>query len=752
MLYLEAPYFHIGRLSVLRDHADPLQFYYYPLAPRIARHADGSPAFLFVKYKTDPDRLPAGATPGGGMLSFDVDLGAEEDELDEARSEIRRQLRLEDTPRLAPLDYRSGRVRLILLDFEEPPPDDEEPARPASGEAEVEPAVRFVEKAAYSATPSLYGDNRAAFSVQLTAEGATLVEQTLDMASSLIGVVYDMRFVGLRPAYHVRLDVDWDRVMTFLEERFKANAIWFGVDIDEITQELIEDRTIRFEVIRFVADGTEREVEARADEATQFVRDFIKETFFEPSVDPKEAISDRWWEQIAMGVQSFNPTFGSYTRRDFTRIDKKSLNIDFTEQSAVQRQIVPQGHLQGLAKVLEGLPRDQFIREVDLDDPFFERLQVRVTTPEESAVDKLEAVKVHLEYGDEPRDVLLRDPRAEETVVWSLDPSRGLDYRYSFEIFFKPDAPPGPVGSLRSETVTTNETTLVIDPRRLYGRQQVKVQAAPDIDFNRYPAIEAELRYRDPEAALDLRHSLVLTDQGKDASWAFRLADPRRTGFQYRTTFFRTGGEPITSDWRESADSTVLLTDPLPNALQVTVVPAVDFERVLKLFVVLEYDDAANAHHIEQLMDFDAAGKTLVWNPRIVDPTRRDYRWRATFLYRDGTSREQPWARASESLLVVNETFQRTRVITVGAEGEPFDRARVSRVQIALSYEDLEHDVHERTEITLRSLDDRAQWSFTIHDPARDRYRYEVTIVQSDGFRRRLPAQQSADETLLIRV
>ena len=78
--------------------------------------------------------------------------------------------------------------------------------------------------------------------------------------------------------------------MTFVEDRFRTGFLFFSADIDTATQELIEDQAIRFEVIRFTAGAGEREADARADDATQFVRDFIKETFFEPSVDPKEAI------------------------------------------------------------------------------------------------------------------------------------------------------------------------------------------------------------------------------------------------------------------------------------------------------------------------------------------------------------------------------------------------------------------------------------------------------------------------------
>ena len=167
MIYLESPYLIIEGLTILRDHANMQQFHYFPNAPRLAQNPDASPSFLFLKYREDLSKLPEGAEPGGGLLTFDVDLRVDDDTLDTARRQIKRELKLEDEPLLAPLDYRRGRTRLVFLDFDDTDIGDSE-------RQEEEP--RFVVTADYAASPSLYGDNRATFSVQLSARGATLLE------------------------------------------------------------------------------------------------------------------------------------------------------------------------------------------------------------------------------------------------------------------------------------------------------------------------------------------------------------------------------------------------------------------------------------------------------------------------------------------------------------------------------------------------------------------------------------------------
>ena len=70
MLYEAPPFYMINGVSIMRDHADPLQFYYMPLAPSFVTRKDGAidvPQMLLIKYRS--------ATRVGGFADFDVHLG-----------------------------------------------------------------------------------------------------------------------------------------------------------------------------------------------------------------------------------------------------------------------------------------------------------------------------------------------------------------------------------------------------------------------------------------------------------------------------------------------------------------------------------------------------------------------------------------------------------------------------------------------------------------------------------------------------
>ncbi|WP_218639169.1 hypothetical protein, partial [Streptomyces acidiscabies] len=67
MLQLGSDTFDEDGVQVLRDSADPAQFWYLPSRVSLGTLPDGSPAFTFIRYR--PTVGDAGVT-GGGFLMF----------------------------------------------------------------------------------------------------------------------------------------------------------------------------------------------------------------------------------------------------------------------------------------------------------------------------------------------------------------------------------------------------------------------------------------------------------------------------------------------------------------------------------------------------------------------------------------------------------------------------------------------------------------------------------------------------------
>src|SRR4051812_43092521 len=98
MLYQHPPYRILEGVAVFPDHADPLQYYFLPLAPRISVTKDGTgapiPRFQLLEYR--------GRAGDGGFLELDVDVGVDQETLDDLARELQRLDRLPDRPRLGP--------------------------------------------------------------------------------------------------------------------------------------------------------------------------------------------------------------------------------------------------------------------------------------------------------------------------------------------------------------------------------------------------------------------------------------------------------------------------------------------------------------------------------------------------------------------------------------------------------------------------------------------------------------------------
>ena len=79
MLYLNPPFYIIDGVSIYPDHADPLQFYYLPVAPKLTKIKDEASGQVIPQIQIIKFRGEAG---NGGFLNFDVNIGVDQNKLD----------------------------------------------------------------------------------------------------------------------------------------------------------------------------------------------------------------------------------------------------------------------------------------------------------------------------------------------------------------------------------------------------------------------------------------------------------------------------------------------------------------------------------------------------------------------------------------------------------------------------------------------------------------------------------------------
>jgi hypothetical protein len=756
MLFLQPPFHIIEGLATFGDHANKRQFYFLPVMPKLTTVRDpvslvDVPQIQLLKFRGD-----AGT---GGFLTFEVNLGVEEERLANVAAELKRRYQLRDDPFLAPVVVEDGNVRLIMLDraTAAPPVGGQPPAGPSPDGDGGGP--RFVLKIdpPTASKPALYGDNQAIFSVQLTQDGVDLVEASLLQGEMLpIGVVYALDFFALRPAYTVQVTADWNRVQNHFEQSFGFDYLFSSVEIDTVVDKLIEDRVVVINVDTFLPEGEDAgSWVGRRDQAVNDFKDMVLDSFFEPSLEPVREEEDGWDRFIhtaerltllgATGGLAGSASF-HFVRRDITRIDQKRLNLVMNERVTVKRSIYPQANLKALGRHLRDLiaqgaiERSRFIQEVTLNSPWFQRREVKANALVNFDYDSVDSVNLTLAYGGQPQTLRLTKADASGTRRWNsivVNNAMRREVEYQYRVNFRDVDTSERPGVLESPKMIANGDEFEISPRaeQLYFVDEIKL-GADQLPWNRFPSVSVEVRQQDAENGIRLAETFMLTQAQPEATWKrFRL-DSERDEYQVRVTYLASDNRDIATDWRTTDQERLLIRDPRPAKRTVQVVPAVPWGLVAMVFVELGYDDAPNGVHEQTTLSFfntdqDRGPKTFSAN--LVDPEQRLVSYSATILLSDNRVITIPPSMTVAPTIFIRTDMVGHRVVTVRPADVNFGTLGILRMEADLEFADETAGLSFADKFTFWSAKDSQVFEFDYASAERNRYRCRVRTVHANG-------------------
>lgn len=763
MLYLNPPYFMIDGVTLMPDHEDPLQFYFMPMSPHLSMMTEGNlkvPKIQVIKFTGKP--TPSSAIVSGGLLDFDCNLGIEHERLEAIADQLRGEAGLNDTPRLAPVPLINGTVRMMLFGKESPK---EESGLPGRRAEEDLPGPEFVQKIVHSASPSLYGDNQAAFSVRLGQEGVTILDQAIRDEMLPIGVVYSLEYVGLRPAYKVHVEADWDRVQTHLEETESVNVpLIASSSIEKVVDELIEKQFIKITGDMLIGDSEDSGAAAgRYDSAMAQVRELVFENFFKPSLEPIErqtgdSIDDfgRVMRTIAAhGITSV------WERKevDITRIDRKKLNIDMSERTSVIREIYPQGHLPGIIRAIESqaLNLTRFISEVSLEDPFFQRRTVRVIPRADFATDQIESINVRLDYNGSVKNVPLDPDSGEQSVEWASSIVGGrmlAPVTVAYKVLFSPAALGRP-RAIESVLIPIEGDVVEIAPREGAGYELRWISfTVIDFPWDIYPTVEVQCRYDDEENGIRISNIYGLTKEQVGGAWPVFALDPTKRTVGYRLILHGADGRDWDSGDLESDDDQIRISDPFGNRRVVEIVaPAAMFAaQVDRVFVDVRYDDDINNVHKRESFELSAADTaTKRFTVELVDPTQRRVTFNVSLLRTDGIVIGIPESTTVQDRIFVSAQMRGHRSVTVTTDGVDMTANGIREATIETLYDRPALGLRFADSVTLTPEKQRTtvEYDFAEGDPA---LAYRVIHTLENGLTRETPWNTTTSDVIVARV
>ncbi|MVN86458.1 hypothetical protein GO986_06735 [Deinococcus sp. HMF7620] len=740
MLSFELPAFEIAGVTVFRDHAVASQFYYAAPHPALAR-SGGRAMFDLMAYSVDlrhsvlagttiPDEL------GAGFLTMGSECLLSAAQLSALRGELAGRAGLpQEQVSLAGIPYHKGSVRVIALDQMTTPADsttDPASASPTKGRP------TFVERLLGSGQPALLGDLRSIFSLSLSQEGVAFLKGLYEDRAAPVGVVYDLKFYGLRPAVEAVVHANLSRVFEHFGGSLGVGYAWAKAEVKAGIDHLVETGDIQIELTsQAVGDEAQRSKEL----ALSLFRDRIVQEMFRPVPQTTLPLPTG----LPGGLGSAGTTTGVNLTLDLKRsYEDKQVTYSFRERAPEERTHAPQSFLKVLLSPAE---LAQHIHQISLDDPFFELLDVLVTGPtrEEMQTLGLRQIAVRLRYGEpgaqpppDTAELIFRpESTGDKTFAVKRRGRRSLTYHAALTYEFMPQS--GTDGdALRydlPERVGTGRS-LLLNPYADFGVLNVEVEAGrlpPDTQ-----EVDVHLTYpasADRASAFQADQHVRLTP-GPDAAprrWQVRTQDTGLQPYGVQATFAFTDGGTYTTPLQARQDPLLRLDSPFTAQRQLLIKPVLASDQITQITVELDYHDEAGNYRRTRLVELHPPFASVTQSWPVLSPDRQTVRTRVT-VHESGLLTEGDWEATDEPSLIVGSAAHRVGRVDIRLIGPALADVGLDALQIKVQLLPAAGPpTDDPQSVLLQGADTQATVSLNLAPGQPLHYRFQTTAFKSDG-------------------
>ncbi|CAE6729131.1 hypothetical protein [Candidatus Nitrotoga fabula] len=717
----------IQDVTVYGDDKNDFTFYLVPQTPRF-RMEDGKPVFKFVKYR---ELRKEGNDLFGGVCAFDTEFVVAPDKLAAVKAELQKivdnryQQRGQQPPQIVigPLTYTAGTANLNI------------------GEGGT-----LVEKVRGAGKPSLYGNNVATFWVELTKAGATVFEQALQGQGGFVSVVYDLKIWAKLPAVTARGWWHASQFYAFVQEINTEENFWSEDSYEESIRETLRKREVMGTEFSFIgnpalsaADQLKMEQEIRAAVTRQLEdaveRNMLKE-IEKTDPDTKSLREDQNIEDI---------------KRTVSKTQVADVNISFKESQVIQWNIVPQGLLPNITTMKgpdgKAFNWKDYALEVDLNDPFFQTLEVSVRVNADFANLPIFNVEAKLSYPSGP------DKPVQEYVFSSPDDvgkfrtfvtNNNRKYKFVYQVNYKGDS-----RVYSSEEAETDDTQLTINVDDL-GILVVDI-APGDINFTQVKQAQLIVRYED-QGITPIERQFTLTPDKNSYQIREVIFKARTQPIRYSVKYFMTDGREYEVKDKEQDAPQIYINDPFSAMKTVGLRAVGDLNaRIQSIMVDLVYKDTANNNYTQtKSMALSKATPFFDWTFPVIDENAGEVKYSGTIQYMDGTTQDIPETVAKRSTIQLGDMVaDRLEIMVVP---DLVDFTKVKLVNVSLHYIDSANQVDERKDLIFKAGEQAKNWVVDLKNKNAREYKWSARFFMADGTRREITEQPGQGETIILEV
>jgi hypothetical protein len=736
MLTFESPFYEIEDVIVFRDHASPTMFYYLAGPPHLTV-SDGQPNLLLLKYKNAIDSMAASKLTreqlGGAFLLFGVDCGLSES----TKNTIKGKLQ-EFVPdgggeiSLAPVLYTKGTVSVVALD--------QQKSAATADDAGSAQKSQFIRGILGSATPSLLQDQRAIFSISLTPDAATLIEQAYESDLSPIGVMYQLDFTGLRPALSVSAQVDMKRVYEALKLGLHVGvASGSGAPPGTTTTTTASSTTTTSSPTTTTASpSTTTTTTTPAPAATTTT-----------TTTPRPAVS------------TVNPTGPATAPAATTTTTTTPTTAAPQNPQATGTGVYVSADI---GYTLEQLKQEEAIKITIVR----EQEGASVDQMEKNAMDMLQQTILNTFFQPAMTDTPAAAAAgavgaASQMMATSADTNKGVSgktqVQIGFQLQYKKDeelktatfdytevapetrthAPNGFFSALLSKTDESKHIREINLDDPFFKTLDVQISSIADFGSLNLLSIDVQMQYGGTPA------QPAITG---DATFMPTKADPQRFqafvergdySYRHAVNYGFGQSENVAAQSFEShipfrtSTSRALIINPLEDIpmIHVYLEPGlVDWDVVAQIETELSYNDPGNNFQAQRTFLLKSDSKRQDWIVRATNPELMSYQVKNRWHMKDMSIKEGAGETRNDVHLIIADPFVDRLPVTVDPHVDP---ANVARIDVELVYEDTANNFTVRKQVELEAPYKRITVTIPIVDPKKREYSYTISLVKPNG-------------------
>ena len=760
----------IAKCTVYCDDINPLQYYVVPPAPRIALDDTGKPIFSMVWYRRDVSQMTEEERKtrlGGGILTFSTELSPTDAQAKEIRDTLAGKLagrfggdkdKAAQALSLTGLPVTSGTVTIALFG------EGGDPSKPAT-------PGDFVANLVGVGPVNMTGSNRAAFMAKLTQDGAVLLWDMLEKNLPAIRVEYDLKFshrlVGLTMVVWCKAWKAFQAVQEQWQHLTEDASFSEWHDGGDSTYSYSHDQTDNARNRIFgAASGSEAygvtitpeaggdvikpdELAQLSQEGNEMIKDFLSGFLdYKPGADVTPPDQEpQLHTQLAQydGDRKYgSDSIDQYHLKTWDESTHEDLYYNFTEQTVIDSPMTVDDNL---SNILAGHSVKEFRTQVDIDASFYKYLDAQIVCTADFDQDPIELVKAHLSYQgrgsqgqiNKVEDFLFKKDTQPQHFATYLGSPDQLTYKYDCEVYYKG-------GATYSFSGETNETILVLDVDKL-GVLHVDVQMGV-VDWDRIKQVLVNLSYgagsnqRQAQFTLDAQH--------QSCKWVDVVAPPVTEAYTYTVSYIDKNDQRIDTDPQTSRAKTLVLNQPLQEALKVMVVSAGSFGGdglIQQVMVAVRYQDPANNYEQSDIIALTKEGDSKLWTVPLIDKTLRHFDYKVSVFYSDGVTREDAWQTTEDEVLAVGDPYGfRVQILPYLLKGNVWAFGT-----IYLRFDDDPANIHVEKTLQIKDFTTPLSWRFRLGALDRHTYHYKLTLYRaSDGSEVDGPDSEESKEVLVL--